>query len=276
MFREMGGVTAHDLGRLTRFVASAEPGTPAEPIPRWLLAGLRDLIGADEAEFFEFRRTDRRLVAHAQSHDWPEASGSDEALRQFGHQNPLGWHRWRPADGPMRLSTRISNRALERLELHGEFLRPNGLTDILKVWLHSDDESVACIQLWLRGSVFSKRQEDLLGVLQHHLARTRIDAARPVWKRRSVAPLTRREAEVLSWAMTGASDETIGRRLGLAASTVGKHIEHAFAKLGVHSRIEALWGTTRSMASDVEPSVVRRRDGGRVVASSDDDDPPTG
>lgn len=221
-----------------------EAGTADDPVPRHTLAALRDLVGADEAEYFEFRRADRAMIASAQSHDWPEAPGSGEAMIAFGYQNPLGWHRWLPAHGPMRLSARVSRRALERLEFYQEFLRPNGLTDNLKIWLHSDDRSVACIQMWRRGAAFNQRQEDLLGVLQHHLATASREARRLHPARAGAAPITRREAEVLTWAMRGEPDEAIGERLGMATGTVGKHLENAFAQLGVHSRAEALWRVT--------------------------------
>jgi DNA-binding CsgD family transcriptional regulator len=144
----------------------------------------------------------------------------------------------------MRMSQRISRRQLGRLGFDGSFLRPNRLTDALKVWLHSDDHSVACVQLWLHGSTFSQRQEDVLAVLQHHLARARAEAMCDAPSPASGPGLTRREAEVLSWAVRGDSDEAIAARLGMATATAGKHLEHAFAKLGVHSRAEALWRIT--------------------------------
>jgi DNA-binding CsgD family transcriptional regulator len=218
-----------------------EAGTAVDQVPRHILGELRDLVGADEAEYFEFRRADRAVIASAQSHDWPDAPGSVEAMVAFGYQNPLGWHRWLPANGPMRLSTQMSRRALERLQYYQEVLRPNALTDNLKIWLRSDERSVACIQLWQRGSTFSQRQEDLLGVLQHHLARASRRAPDGESVPAGEAWITRREAEVLTCAMRGESDDAIAERLGMATGTVGKHLENAFAKLGVHSRAEALW-----------------------------------
>jgi DNA-binding CsgD family transcriptional regulator len=240
-FRLVGRLSHADLRRVTRFLAALEPGVESDPIPRPTLVALCDVVGADEAEYFELRRADRFPLAHAQSHDWDEAAGSDEALRAVGHQNPLRWRRWHPADGPMRMSALISRRALRRLEFHDAFLRPNRLTDALKVWLHSDAVSVACIQLWQHSGTFAEREEDILGVLHHHLVRTRSEAMLPAPARSASAGLTRREAEVLTWAMRGESDDAIGRRLGMAGGTAGKHLEHAFAKLGVHSRSEALW-----------------------------------
>jgi DNA-binding CsgD family transcriptional regulator len=238
----MARVGEADLGRLTRFLASARAGDVSVPLPARTLIELRDLIGADDAEYFELRRADRGVLAHSQTESVEPYPGDDQVLRHYGWQNPLRWRRWGPSDGPMRLSERISRRALERLEFWHDFLRPHGLTDIAKVWLHSSDKSAACLQLWRHGGAFSKREEDLLGILHQHLIRLRSEAV----ARRAVpapvpAALTRREAEVLTWAVSGASDAEIAAKLGTAESTVGKHLEKAFEALGVHSRAEALW-----------------------------------
>jgi DNA-binding CsgD family transcriptional regulator len=238
----MARVGEADLGRITRMIASARSASPVEPIPRATLAELRDLVGADEAEYFELRRADRGVVAHVQAEDVEPDPGSEETLRRYGAQNPLNWRRWRPDDGPMRLSARINRRALERLEFYQGFLRANRVTDNLKVWLHSDAESAACVQLWRLGGTFSQRDEDVLGVLHRHLIDLRADALHrsPIVSGRD-ATLTRREAEILSWAVRGASDSAIATRFGMSPATVGKHLENAFAALGVHSRTEALW-----------------------------------
>ena len=237
----MARVEVADLGRITRLLASAR-STIAEPVPYHTLVELRDLVGADAAEYFEMRRADRGVLAHVQTADGEPAPGSAEALRRYGAQNPLNWRRWRPDDGPMRLSARISRRALERLEFYQGFLRANGLTDNLKVWLHSDAESAACVQLWRIGGTFSQRDEDVLGVLHRHLIHLRAEArSRTPVASRTDATLTRREAEILTWAARGESDATIAARFGMSPATVGKHLENAFAALGVHSRTEALW-----------------------------------
>ena len=51
--------------------------------------------------------------------------------------------------------------------------------------------------------------------------------------------LTAREREVLFWLARGKSNAQIGAILGIAASTVGKHLERIYPKLGVENRTEA-------------------------------------
>lgn len=52
--------------------------------------------------------------------------------------------------------------------------------------------------------------------------------------------LNRRETEVLALAARGLSDAAIARELYISVRTVGKHLEHAYSKLGVHTRADAV------------------------------------
>jgi len=45
---------------------------------------------------------------------------------------------------------------------------------------------------------------------------------------------------VKTWAARGMVDDQVAKVLGTSPTTVGKHLEHACANLGVHSRAEAL------------------------------------
>lgn len=51
--------------------------------------------------------------------------------------------------------------------------------------------------------------------------------------------LTPREREVLFWLARGKSNNEIGAILGIAAATVGKHLERIYPKLGVENRTAA-------------------------------------
>ena len=53
-------------------------------------------------------------------------------------------------------------------------------------------------------------------------------------------PITKREAEVLRLLACGLSNAKIAEILGISATTVRNHIEHLLAKLGVHSKLEAV------------------------------------
>jgi LuxR family maltose regulon positive regulatory protein len=55
-----------------------------------------------------------------------------------------------------------------------------------------------------------------------------------------VEPLTERELEVLRLIAEGLSNIEIAERLFVGVSTVKKHINHIYGKLGVESRTQAL------------------------------------
>lgn len=52
--------------------------------------------------------------------------------------------------------------------------------------------------------------------------------------------LTEREAEVLQLLCQGDSDKEIARKLRISTRTVNGHLRHIYAKLGIHSRTEAM------------------------------------
>lgn len=52
--------------------------------------------------------------------------------------------------------------------------------------------------------------------------------------------LTPREAEILSWVVQGKTNPEIGIILGIQLTTVKKHLESTFAKLGVENRTAAV------------------------------------
>ncbi|MGH2700031.1 MAG: HD domain-containing phosphohydrolase [Actinomycetota bacterium] len=80
------------------------------------------------------------------------------------------------------------------------------------------------------------------GWLEVSCARAVLDAAgEPGKPRRSAWPagLTDREVEVLRFLASGLSNKEIARRLTLSPKTVGHHVEHIYAKLGVSTRAGA-------------------------------------
>jgi len=60
--------------------------------------------------------------------------------------------------------------------------------------------------------------------------------------------LSAREAQVLRVATRGATNAQIAGMLQMAPTTVKKHLEHVYAKLGVHSRTEAVSVALQTLA----------------------------
>jgi DNA-binding CsgD family transcriptional regulator len=87
---------------------------------------------------------------------------------------------------------------------------------------------------------FTDREREVFDVLGRHLGivLARFDPRLP--REGTGLSLTAREAEILAWAAWGQTNAQIADRLSLSAHTVRKHLENAFARLGVHSRAAAI------------------------------------
>jgi DNA-binding NarL/FixJ family response regulator len=60
-----------------------------------------------------------------------------------------------------------------------------------------------------------------------------------------VDTLTRREREVLRLLAAGSGTAASAKRLGVSRATIRNHVQSIFAKLGVHTRLEAVAQATR-------------------------------
>jgi two-component system nitrate/nitrite response regulator NarL len=72
------------------------------------------------------------------------------------------------------------------------------------------------------------------------LARVRRLLPAPLTDGRTAHKLTPRELEILSLLVEGLNQPEIAEKLFISPKTVGKHIEHILAKLGVHNRAQAV------------------------------------
>ncbi|MEE8603694.1 helix-turn-helix transcriptional regulator [Euzebya tangerina] len=84
---------------------------------------------------------------------------------------------------------------------------------------------------------FTDRDKLLLRLLRPHLTgiRDRIQSDRD-----GAALLTPRQLELLHAVAAGATNRQVARHLGVTESTVRKHLEHVYRRLGVHSRVQAI------------------------------------
>jgi DNA-binding CsgD family transcriptional regulator len=230
---------ASDLGRVFRFLRDHGEVRAPEAFARPMLQELGELLSADTVEYFELRKSDHGGVAYTTSRDLHDPPEIVEAWRAYRHQNPLGAFRWWPADGPRRLSSVIGSRQMRRLEYFDLFLRPSWIRDQLKVWLWRSEETAVCISLDRSDGTFSEREAVTLEVLQPHLAALHLSEPSSGGTDPE-ATLTRREAQVLSCLASGRSNAEIAELLVISPATVRKHLEHAYAKLGVRNRGEAV------------------------------------
>ena len=112
----------------------------------------------------------------------------------------------------------------------------DGLTDGVAVGFRNGPSAIAQIALDREKSMFTERDlakvELLWPVFQRHL-RNRPTTTLP-------ASITVQERRVLNHVATGLSNEEIAAALFIAPSTVRKHLENAYRKLGVTNRLAAV------------------------------------
>jgi DNA-binding CsgD family transcriptional regulator len=93
----------------------------------------------------------------------------------------------------------------------------------------------ARVALHRAGPAFTDRDLALLDLVRPHLTDALWRATRGTPPRR----LTARERTVVARVARGATDTAIAHELGISRRTVGKHLENAYAALGVHDRTSA-------------------------------------
>lgn len=111
-------------------------------------------------------------------------------------------------------------------------------TRIIVLSMHDDPGITRAVLAAGAAAYLSKTIEtrDLVEALLHVGA----GAGAPSTSGAATGPLSLREREVLRLIAQGRSNQQIADRLFITVGTVKRHVGHIFAKLGVHSRTQAL------------------------------------
>jgi DNA-binding CsgD family transcriptional regulator len=94
--------------------------------------------------------------------------------------------------------------------------------------------------LWLGGEALGAADPDPEMMLLVTLCVLTRLLAPAVLSRLVQAGLTRREIDVLAWVAAGKTNAQAAELLSIAPTTVKKHLEHIYTKLGASSRTEAV------------------------------------
>jgi DNA-binding CsgD family transcriptional regulator len=202
-------------------------------------------------------------------HDWAgdvlcEVGDTDVYRPELLEAVALNWHQHpvltgdlaRPARGARRISDFVDSRTWRRQALFNDFYRPLGMTHELTSQLSwGPGGASCCVVLHRAGREFSERDRVMLELLTPHLqaARARIDPAVPATRGPATGaaaaapapllarrlPITARQAEVLEHLCAGMTNDGIANQLSISRHTVVRHIEHLYARLGVHTRVAA-------------------------------------
>jgi DNA-binding CsgD family transcriptional regulator len=218
-----------------------------------LLTALREAMPCDWVSLNEVGSTPEEIFALVEP---PLDPSWHDVWAKHGLENPLVVRFSQTRDGrPFRFSDIVSQDELHELALYRELYGPIGLEYQIAFTLPARSEQILGVALSRREHDFSDAERELLEIARPHLIQaynnavhhSRLLYAHVNGERLDAPPvaelltrgLTRREAEVVSLAAGGSADREIAHTLQISHRTVQKHLQRAYAKLGVASRVEA-------------------------------------
>jgi len=150
---------------------------------------------------------------------------------------PLGIVRRSTETRALKISDFVSLRQLHRTDYYDCVLRPFRIEHQMRLYL-SSPKGIARVFTFSRRREdrdFGERERTLLDLLRPFLVaiRARFDV-------NGHSSLSEREQEILRCVASGQTNREIAATLTISPHTVRKHLENAYAKLGVHNRISAL------------------------------------
>lgn len=155
---------------------------------------------------------------------------------------------------PMRRSTLQTRSEFHSLAAYTDVYRPFGAEQQLAMsipggYLDGVPRKV-CLAISRSSSDFSDDDVAAAALLRTRLSRVLRRLAPP---ESAPAQVTRRESAVLALLARGLTNQQIANRLAISPRTVDKHLEHAYAKLRVGSRVAAAnaWLTREPTAIEV-------------------------
>ena len=227
---------ARDLKAILYAAEGLSRAMPAEEAVQELLLSVSSLIACDQLYWNRTRtshpvqRIEEIGLPHAPAPPIVSNAYNEWAAHRAEHPVMSGEH------GPVTAITDVyTPREFKETWLYQEWFAPDGIKHEIGVHLsHPADEIQVIFVSRLDGGDFDDRDHLILRLLRPHL-----DAA----FRRIAFPaprLTPREAEVLRLVRDGLTDSQIARLLAISEATVGKHLQHVYARTGAQSRVQAL------------------------------------
>jgi DNA-binding CsgD family transcriptional regulator len=230
-----------DYGAVLSFLEEAHAVEEPAPFTPHLLDRLASLAHCELATFFELAPGRNLITGYVPcSKEDPVYPGADDGYWTCTRTVEL--QRWRARSmGPIVLADVFPRRLRVDPDFNVNY-KECGVADEITVSLDRDSPWTAHLSVY-RIRDFGERERLILQLLQPHLAarcraatlRRRLGAASD-----AAHLLTRREREVMAHVSNGLTNLEIASVLVIESSTVRKHLEHVFEKLGVGSRTAAL------------------------------------
>jgi DNA-binding CsgD family transcriptional regulator len=175
-----------------------------------------------------------------------------ERFARYAHQNPLIAYSMDSRRGSARrISDFLSPAEFHALDLYREFYGPIGLEHQIAFTLPQEPPRLLGVALSRRERDFSDAERDfidrarpfLIQAYRNAIAFESADAARADGPALAAAlrgaGLTPRQAQVIALVAHGRSSADAAASLGISTRTVDKHLQSAFAALGVKTRSQA-------------------------------------
>lgn len=206
------------------------------------------LFGGDEAGYNDISLTGSHFVARIH----PLTPVGEEVRGQLGsviREHPVVERlALDPSTEPMRMSDLLPTSGFHRTRTYETIFRPRGLQHQLTMPLQVNP-SRRCGTVYVVNRCRTDFDaEDLqlaamtvpvLAAL-HASLRARRPSPEQAAEVRARTRLTERELEMLELVASGLTADAIGHARRISARTVRKHLENAYAKLGVHDRLQAV------------------------------------
>jgi DNA-binding CsgD family transcriptional regulator len=236
-------LAASEYRRIHGFLRVALDADGDDAFPPPVLEALRRLIPCDGISYGHYAARGRRwAIRTAPDGLAPVPRPIADAFLQYQHQDPF-LPSPRTVGRAVRLSDLMSPRQLDALEFHQEVGRPLGIEHSMQLWLLHGDEIVGGFGFDASARDFSDRDRDVIDFLALDLLRLHRRAAsrrRLDGETDATTALTQRELEIVRLVAVGLTNAQIARTLFISPGTVRKHLDNAYARLGVRSRAAAV------------------------------------
>jgi DNA-binding CsgD family transcriptional regulator len=240
------GVT--DLEAVLSLLEETQTVEGPVPFTREVLDRLKGVVGCTYATYSETdqaaRTVHRYVTCSADSDGIPDSPASD----WWDCPRTVQLLRYRTADGGplIVLANAFSRRQRTSAQFNGNF-RDYGAVDELHLDLDPSRRWFVSLNLADEHD-FGPREKRMMQLLRPHLAglyrsallRRQLHAQTAAFDRDAVSELTPRERDVMACVAKGLSNTQIAKALVIEVSTVRKHLEHVYEKLGVRNRTAAL------------------------------------
>jgi DNA-binding CsgD family transcriptional regulator len=235
-----------DLEAVVGLLAEACELEGTQPFPDAFLERLNGLLHAHVTSYCYLDRQNHLYLDYAGVADIEDNPELEARYWDVVHECPTFNYRERVGDpAAVRMTDLVSRRAWHRYTLYNDYFRPYTLEHIVEVGLPAERGRDRFIVIFRHPDAheFSERDRDLLELLRPHLARMRELAklrAHVAAAEYDVSRLTPREQEILDLVAEGKTNAEIAALLWVAPSTIKKHLENVYEKLGVRGRAAAV------------------------------------